>query len=56
MSVRVADDVCASLPCILGPDGASAPLWPVMDADERAGWERSLGVLREAGKTLPLSA
>ena len=22
VSVRVADDVCASLPCILGPDGA----------------------------------
>ena len=53
VSVRVADDVCASLPCILGPDGASAPLWPLMNDDERAGWDRSLGVLREAGKILP---
>jgi L-lactate dehydrogenase len=52
VSVRVADDVCASLPCILGPDGASAPLWPVMNDAERAGWEHSLGVLRDAGKIL----
>lgn len=56
VSVRVADDVCASLPCVLGPDGASAPLWPVMNDGERAGWERSLDVLRGAGKNLPISA
>jgi L-lactate dehydrogenase len=56
VSVRVADDVCASLPCVLGPDGASAPLWPVMNGDEAAGWETSLAVLREAGKILPLPA
>jgi L-lactate dehydrogenase len=55
VSVRVADDVCASLPCILGPNGASDPLWPVMDENERAGWEHSLAVLREAGKVLPSS-
>jgi L-lactate dehydrogenase len=54
VSVRVADDVCASLPCILGPDGASAPLWPVMDEDEASGWERTLDVLRDAGHTLPI--
>lgn len=56
VSVRVADDVCASLPCVLGPDGASEPLWPVMDEVERAGWDRSISVLRDAGKVLPISA
>jgi L-lactate dehydrogenase len=54
VSVRVANDVCASLPCILGPDGASAPLWPVMDEDESSGWERTLDVLRDAGHTIPI--
>jgi L-lactate dehydrogenase len=54
VSVRVADRVCASLPCALGPDGASEPLWPVMDDDEGAAWEHSLEVLREAGKLLPI--
>ena len=34
VSVRVADGVCASLPCALGPDGPSEPLFPTMDADE----------------------
>ena len=53
VSVRVADDVCASLPCILGPDGASEPLWPVMDETERSGWERTLDVLRDAGQLAP---
>jgi L-lactate dehydrogenase len=53
VSVRVADDVCASLPCVLGPDGASEPLWPIMNDVERAGWERSLDVLRDAGHLLP---
>ena len=33
VSVRVADGVCASLPCVLGPDGPSAPLWPQMTDD-----------------------
>jgi hypothetical protein len=56
VSVRVADDVCASLPCILGPDGASEPLWPVMDETERSGWERTLDVLRDAGNSLPIKA
>ena len=35
VSVRVGDGVCASLPCVLGPDGPSAPLWPPM-TDARA--------------------
>src|SRR5262249_45350511 len=48
VSVRVGDDVCASLPCILGPDGPSAPLWPTMTERERAGWEQSLEVLMKA--------
>jgi L-lactate dehydrogenase len=56
VSVRVADGVCASLPCVLGSDGASAPLWPVMDAVELQGWARSLEVLRDAGSVLPISA
>ncbi len=53
VSVRVTDDVCASLPCALGTDGPSAPLWPRMSADEALGWERSLDVLREANQVLP---
>jgi L-lactate dehydrogenase len=56
VSVRVGDDVCASLPCVLGPDGAGEPLWPGMDASEGSGWERSLAVLRDAGQTLPIRA
>jgi L-lactate dehydrogenase len=53
VSVRVGDDVCASLPCILGPDGPSAPLWPTMTAGERARWEQSLEVLAKANVALP---
>jgi len=53
VSVRVADGVCASLPCVLDADGAGEPLWPVMNEAERQGWERSLDVLREAGRGLP---
>jgi L-lactate dehydrogenase len=56
VSVRVADDVCASLPCIFGPDGVSEPLWPLMDEGERAGWEHTVGVLRDAGQVLPITA
>jgi hypothetical protein len=41
---------------VLGPDGASPPLWPVMDGTESQGWERSLEVLRDAGSVLPISA
>ena len=54
VSVRVADGVCASLPCSLGPDGASDPLVPTMDDGERAAWERSLDVLRTANELLPI--
>ena len=53
VSVRVADGVCASLPCALGPDGASAPLLPAMNDDEQAAWEHSLDVLRQANTALP---
>jgi L-lactate dehydrogenase len=53
VSVRVADDVCASLPCALGPDGPSLPLIPAMNAAEHAAWERSLEVLRKANTALP---
>jgi len=54
VSVRVGDGVCASLPCVLGPDGASAPLWPQMTPSERAAWEHSLEVLATANKSLPI--
>jgi L-lactate dehydrogenase len=53
VSVRVADDVCASLPCALGPDGAGPPLFPAMDDAEQVAWEHSLEVLRKANTVLP---
>ena len=53
VSVRVADGVCASLPCALGPEGPSEPLFPSMDADEQVAWEHSLDVLRKANSILP---
>jgi malate/lactate dehydrogenase len=53
VSVRVGDDVCASLPCILGPEGPSAPLWPRMTDRERVAWEQSLEVLAKANASLP---
>ncbi|MEX1006891.1 MAG: L-lactate dehydrogenase [Acidimicrobiia bacterium] len=53
VSVRVADGVCASLPCALGPDGPSEPLMPAMNADEQTAWEHSLDVLRKANSALP---
>jgi L-lactate dehydrogenase len=52
VSTRVADDVCASLPCVLGPEGPSAPVWPPMSESERAAWDRSLTVLSEANALL----
>jgi L-lactate dehydrogenase len=52
VSVRVADGICASLPCVLGPEGPSAPVWPPMTHHERAGWDRSLEVLAEANAAL----
>jgi L-lactate dehydrogenase len=54
VSVRVGDGMCASLPCVLGPDGASAPLWPQMTRLERDAWDRSLGVLAAANESLPI--
>jgi L-lactate dehydrogenase len=54
VSVRVADGVCASLPCVLGPEGPSAPLWPQMTPSERNAWEHSLEVLTMANGSLPL--
>jgi L-lactate dehydrogenase len=54
VSVRVGDDVCASLPCVLTADGPSAPLWPVMSAAERTDWEKSVSVLRDANRILPI--
>jgi L-lactate dehydrogenase len=48
VSVRVEERLCASLPCVLGPEGAGKPLRPRMDAQETAEWQRSLEVLRQA--------
>ncbi len=52
VSVRVGDDLCASLPCALGPDGAGPPLMPTMSESERAAWDRSLEVLAKANVRL----
>jgi L-lactate dehydrogenase len=54
VSVRVGADLCASLPCVLGPEGPSPPLWPPMAEAERAGWERSIEVLSQANALLPI--
>ena len=54
VSTRVTDDVCASLPCVLGPEGPSAPLMPQMTTTERAAWEHSLEVLATANQLLPI--
>ena len=54
VSTRVDDGLCASLPCVLGPDGPSAPLCPSMTQGEQQAWESSLAVLAEANKSLPI--
>jgi len=54
VSVRVADGVCASLPCVLGPEGPSAPYRPPMTEHERAAWEHSLDVINAANAALPI--
>ncbi len=54
VSRRVGNEVSASLPCVLGPDGPSTPLWPQMTSRERDAWERSLEVLAAANKSLPI--
>jgi L-lactate dehydrogenase len=52
VSTRVADGVCASIPCVLGTDGPSTPVWPPMSDAERAAWEHSLEVLAKVNATL----
>jgi L-lactate dehydrogenase len=54
VSVRVTDEVCASLPCVLGPEGPSAPLHPTMTPSEQSAWDHTLEVLTEANKALPI--
>jgi len=54
VSVRVGEGVCASLPCVLGPDGPSAPLRPKMTDTEREAWDRSIEVLVAANASLPI--
>ncbi len=55
VSVRVTSEICASLPCVLGPEGPSAPLMPPMTERERADWAHTLEVLAEANQALPIS-
>jgi L-lactate dehydrogenase len=52
VSVRVEDDVCASLPAPIGADGAGAPLMPELTDPERRAWEKSLAILREANQRI----
>jgi L-lactate dehydrogenase len=54
VSTRIDDSLCASLPCVLGPDGPSAPLWPAMTPHEQSAWDESIAVLAEANKLLPI--
>ena len=54
VSVRVGDGVCASLPCVLGPEGPSRPLRPRMTEDEQEAFDRSVAVLTAANASLPL--
>jgi L-lactate dehydrogenase len=54
VSTRVADGLCASLPCVLGPDGPSEPIWPRLSGTERAAWDQSLEVLAKATSSLPI--
>jgi L-lactate dehydrogenase len=54
VSVRVGERICASLPCVLGPEGPSAPLWPQMTDQERKAWEISLEKLAAANESLPI--
>jgi L-lactate dehydrogenase len=54
VSTRVADGICASLPCVLGPDGPSAPLRPPMTDRERKAWDASLDVISTANAALPI--
>jgi L-lactate dehydrogenase len=54
VSVRVGDRICASLPCILGPEGPSAPLLPQMTDVERKAWDHSLELLAAANELLPI--
>jgi malate/lactate dehydrogenase len=49
----VAHEVCASLPCALGPEGASLPLFPPMSDRERGAWDDSLATLAKANARLP---
>ena len=44
--------VALSLPCVVGPEGATEVLMPSMDEQERAGLERSAGILNDAWLSL----
>ena len=46
------DDVCLSLPCILGAGGVERIIEPAIDGQERAGLNASAETLRRAWETL----
>ena len=48
VSVRVDEHVCASLPAVLGPDGAGPAMMPELEEAELQAWEGSLDALRTA--------
>lgn len=54
VSTRVGEDICASLPCALGPDGAASPLFPILSDSERLAWDQSLEVIAKANARLPI--
>jgi L-lactate dehydrogenase len=53
VSVRVGERVCASLPAMIGTDGAGQPLMLELSARERRAWDASLAVLDEANRRIP---
>jgi L-lactate dehydrogenase len=54
VSVRVGERVCASLPAMIGADGAGKPLMLELSARERRAWDASLAVLDEANRRIPI--
>jgi malate/lactate dehydrogenase len=52
VSVRVDEELCASLPARLGPEGAGPAQMPELEEAERDAWEASLDVLRSASERI----
>lgn len=54
--VEGVQDVTLSLPRVVGAQGASTPLWPELDAGERAALRRSAEILKQAADGLKTKA